>query len=211
MNNLFLEGPIQTGKSTLIREVLGEHLKDCGGFASQRLVDENGQTRGFRIGPAALTPLTAPDAGTYQGVFRYIDRMGNVHTDQEVFDTLGTFYLASSGSCPLVLLDEIGGAELLREPFRLALHDLLASDVPCLGVVKQVESARRMQRSYGFSDQQDGGAPYPSIAERNLQLRKKIEEEFGGEILYYERAADGMEADGSRVRSALEDFVRRIW
>ena len=194
-NVLFLEGPIQTGKSTLIREILGEHLQECGGFTSQRLVDSTGETRGFRIGPAATTPLTAPlggmrpgpapavdpaffhgmdpsqvndsvpeasplpqpeylltspDGSIYSGIFKYFDRMGSVHKDQEVFDVLGTFLLTSSKGRPLVLLDEIGGSELLSVPFRTALYDLLTSGVPCLGVIKLEKNARRMQRSYGF-------------------------------------------------------------
>ncbi len=269
---LFLEGPIQTGKSTLIREVLGSHLQECGGFASQRLVDASGQTKGFRIGPASTTDLTAPlaglrpgpapahaadpeltsasahtietppaasdpfasatpqtastlppaqtmapplpeflltdpNGGVYSGVFKYFDRMDRVHTDQEIFDVLGTFYLTTAAGCPLVLLDEIGGSELLSDPFRAALEQLLASGTPCLGVFKLEKNARRMQRAYGFDPDRPVTSGRPSIVDRSRDLRRKILEDYGGEILYYDRDSD----DAPAVRKALRQFVESIF
>ena len=206
-NNLFLEGPIQTGKSTLIRELLGEHLKKCGGFTSQRLISTDGRTIGFRIGPAAVTELTAPvasmrpgaapamdpdefssrssipplpeylltapDGTVYTGVFKYFDRMGRTHKDQEIFDVLGTFYLTAAETKPLVLLDEIGGSELLSDPFRNALCNLLASDIPCLGVLKLAESAWHMQRAYGFDAPGEPGSEESSSSSDD-QVRSVI-------------------------------------
>lgn len=286
---LFLEGPIQTGKSTLIREVLGSHLQECGGFASQRLVDASGQTRGFRIGPASTTDLTAPlvglrpgpvpshatdltappsnmrpgpapanatdpklpaasaltietppagadpfaaatrgpapgpaqtmvpplpeflltdpNGGVYSGVFKYFDRMDRVHTDQEIFDVLGTFYLTTAIGRPLALLDEIGGSELLSDPFRAALEQLLDSGTPCLGVFKLEKNARRMQRAYGFDPDRPVTSGRPSIVDRSRDLRRKILEEYGGEILYYDRDSD----DAPAVRKALRQFVESIF
>ena len=67
---LMLEGPIQTGKSTLIRTMLGDHLPKCGGFTSQRLIDASGRTKGFRLCPAAAD-LTGPDEGITEDVFKY--------------------------------------------------------------------------------------------------------------------------------------------
>ena len=264
---IFLEGPIQTGKSTLIRELLGEHLRECGGFTSQRLIRESGETCGFRIGPASTTPLTAPvagfrpgpapsiddgyagdgtpvapapeyllaspDGGIYSGVFKYFDPMGNVHKTQEVFDILGVHYLTSSRNKPLILLDELGGSELLCEPFRRALYDVLSSGVPCLGVLKLADNARRMQRSYGFDDAQKAGqaaggspvgapaetptvdapapVPGPSIVDRNLELRSRILEDFGGQVLYYERTSSGNSSGETLVRDAVTGLIRSVF
>ena len=58
--HLFLEGPIQKGKSTLLRELLAPYMNEVGGFTSQRLLDSEGETVAFRIGSARSTPLTAP-------------------------------------------------------------------------------------------------------------------------------------------------------
>ena len=50
--HLFLEGPIQTGKSTLLRRLLAPYKDQIGGFASQRMLNDDGRTIGYRIGPA---------------------------------------------------------------------------------------------------------------------------------------------------------------
>ena len=240
----FIEGPIQTGKSTLIRDVLGEHLAACGGFTSQRLIDSAGDTRGFRIGPAASTPLTAPLAGMrpgpaavnplledsadydaipafaapnllsthlltapngsiYPGVFKYFDPAGRVHTDQEVFDILGVQYLLPKRGCPLMLLDEIGGSELLCPLFRQALYKLLDSGIPCLGVLKLADSARHMQKRSYAPDPESG----KTIADYNEELRARIAEDPEGQVLYFERGTPS-EAE---VRKRLQEFVRGIF
>ena len=248
-------GPVRTGKSTLIREALGSHLKECGGFTSQRLIDGSGQTKGFRIGPAATTPLTAPLAamlpksdlssaesfcdapvlpdkaggvpssvlphvltapnGTvYGNVFKYFADDGRVHKDQSVFDKAGVDLLNSSKGWPMVLLDEIGGSELLCEPFCQALDEVLASGTPCLGVLKLAESARHMQRAYGFDSQNRPDAPgknttRASIVDRNLQLRQRILEEYGGQILYFDR--NGPQSEAEAVRETLTRFVTEVF
>lgn len=229
---LFLEGPIQTGKSTLIREALGTDIHKCGGYASQRLLDASGRTRGFRIGPAASTALTAPlktmilrsgmsdgnpgsmsndaatsgqklphillapDGSCYDHVFKYTADDGKVYKDQSVFAHYGAGLLSSAKGSSLVLLDELGGAELLCDPFMAALEDLLAGGTPCLGVLKLAEGARHMQRAYGGR----------GIAERNLQLRQRILEEYQGTILYFDRTVTGC---ADRIRRELELFLSR--
>lgn len=236
-NLLFLEGPIQTGKSTLIRKLLGEHIDECGGFTSQRMTDDAGNTVGFRIGPAASTPLSvnveddpARTQGTdapartqnanapaniqivdgpvqiqivgepssapkehantpassladiitsYPGVFKYFDHdKGKVYKDQSVFNELGVELLSPPAGCRLMLLDEIGGAELLSEPFKKTLYDLLASGIPCLGVLKLAESTRRMQHNSRYDT---------VLTSLNEQLRSYIKDTLNGNILYYAR------------------------
>ena len=208
---LFLEGPIQTGKSTLIRTVLGDHLPACGGFTSQRLIDAAGSTRGFRLGPAASTPLTAPAEDYYRdpgspdafvpgaGIFKWFREGGSVLTDQSVFDTVGVSLLRSSLDHPLILLDEIGGSELLCEPFCEALDEVLSSGVPCLGVMKLADGARRLDAQYTSGKGR-------TLFERNKEIRCRIEE-LGGRILYYERNSSG----GQNAESVLGDFIRSVF
>ena len=214
---LFLEGPIQTGKSTLIRACLGDHLSECGGFTSQRLIGADGTTRGFRLCPASA-PLTAPAEGIAgediagegfadgvfkhfrpDGVFKYFRPEGPAYQDQQVFDRLGVQLLEASKTTPLILLDEVGGSELLREPFRKKLDEVLGSGVPCLGVLKLYENARRLERSY-----QD--AP---IARANLELRRHITEDLGGTVLYYDRLGDP--AGAAAAADAVGQFVHSIF
>ena len=50
----------------------------------------------------------------------------------------------------LVILDEIGGLELLSPEFSGALYRLLESDVPIIGVLKSPESAETMVKALGM-------------------------------------------------------------
>lgn len=208
---LFLEGPIQTGKSTIIRTVLGDHLPACGGFTSQRLIDAAGSTRGFRLGPAAAMPLTAPAEDYYRdpgspdafapdaGIFKWFCEDGRVLTDQSVFDTVGISLLRSSLNSPLILLDEIGGSELLCEPFCEALDEVISSGVPCLGVMKLADGARRLDAQYTSGKGR-------TLFERNKEIRCRIEK-LGGRIIYFERN----NPSGSDAESVLEKFIRSVF
>ena len=201
MNNLFLEGPIQTGKSTLIREILKTH-KSVGGFTVQRMnFPTKGEEKrtGFRLMAAdapikAHTCVTTTDKNLLasDGVFKLVGPEGS-KVNLDVFETKGVELLkqalkdAKAGKISLVLLDEIGGHEMVCKKFCKALNELLDSDIPCIGVIKQYESAKKMD---------------PSIAEANKALHKKITGPKGehGEILYFERGDES-------VRNALNHFI----
>jgi len=210
MNNLFIEGPIQTGKSTLIRKYLGSHLQRCGGFTSQRLIDPSGRTKGFRLVSAAGS-LTAraeefeSNAGSSKpfvsdaGIFKWFTEDGNVVTDQTVFDTTGVSLLKSSADRPLILLDEIGGSELLCDQFRKALDAVLSSTKPCLGVLKLADGAQRLQTQYETC----GGL---SVAEYNALLRHTITSS-GGRLLYYDRQS----SEACDVEREVSLFVNSVF
>jgi len=156
MNNLFIEGPIQTGKSMLIRNTLkerfGPDLDGVYGFTSQRLTAPDGRLLGFRLAPAdaALSVICDPSAA--DNVFKWFTPNGP-QVDLRVFETAGIRYMdealsaAKAGHAELILLDEIGGHELASEAFRLKLYDLLDSEYPCVGVIKSTENTRRMDDS----------------------------------------------------------------
>ena len=205
MNNYFLEGPIQTGKSTYLRKILkaefGPNLTGVAGFTSQRVVSSEGELLGFGIAPAAAEILyTAGDqtetswsqdgaAGvptdSTAGVpastrmFKTFGPAGP-RVDMSVFETYGVELLedaiakAKSGEARVVLLDEIGGHEMVCPEFTKRLYELLDMDVRCVGVIKHPASAKRMD---------------PSILALNEELHKKItgEDSSAGEIEYFER------------------------
>ena len=89
--HLFLEGPIQTGKSTLLRRLLAPYKDQIGGFASQRMLNDDGRTIGYRIGPAESTPLTIPfiEGCELPGIFRIIHEDGTSEKFPEIFDSYG--------------------------------------------------------------------------------------------------------------------------
>lgn len=150
-NNFFLEGPIQTGKSTLIRKALGADIDLCGGFTTQRVFDCKGDLFGFRLGPSDTTPLTGELSKLSEeersGFFRYADTNGYFCTDIAPFETIGIDCLLLKGHQKLFLIDEIGGIELLSPSFTSTLFSVLESDTPCIGVIKLRENMERIRTS----------------------------------------------------------------
>ena len=214
MNNLFLEGPIQTGKSTLIRQVLRESpgaasgrkqasgaTPELKGFTCQRVLGEEGQLLGFALGPAdaELTVTWHRGDAPPENVFKAFTPEGTM-VDLSVFENAGVRYIrealgkaadgAGADGCrrALVLLDEIGGHEMACEPFRDALHEILDSELTCIGVLKLRNSAERMD---------------PSIVELNDELRKRIMKDENSRVLYFERDESG-EAAQEIAKSILD-------
>ena len=156
MNNLFIEGPIQTGKSTLIRKVLreafGPSLDGVAGFTSQRLTDAGGQLLGFRLAPADAALTVVCDPAAADNVFKSFTPCGT-RVDMSVFETAGIRYMdealarAKAGQAQIILLDEIGGHELASDTFRRKLYQLLDSEYPCVGVIKSPANTKRMDDS----------------------------------------------------------------
>ena len=118
---LFLTGPIGCGKSTAIAAALGDRLTQCGGFLTRR----------YRQ-PHLHFTLESPD-GTFRETFLDFPS-GKPQVDLTVF----------SPAClrgEVLLLDEIGGIELLNPAFADALEAALSSGVPILGVIKGEDPA----------------------------------------------------------------------
>ncbi|MDF3000315.1 MAG: hypothetical protein K0Q48_434 [Bacillota bacterium] len=144
MRHLFLEGPVQEGKSTLIRRLIAPFLNQIGGFGSQRLLDGTGATVGFRITPAAeAVNLTREYDRGLSNIFLHFDGSRVVKTP-EVFAEATLRYLTDFNGKKLILLDEIGGMELSVPAFRETLYQVLAGGIPCIGVLKLEEKNRHM-------------------------------------------------------------------
>lgn len=193
MNNFFIEGPIQTGKSTIIRRCLSDYKGVLGGFSSQRIRKKNtGEVLGFSLMPASdfrveiyldVSELAAKenlflaqrydyrskicntdsdpvtynrntdpatrgrdsDPGSSVGNIISNEDGGNTHRrfvfSPEVFAGAGVRFLENYQDCDLMLLDEIGGVELQVESFKNKLYEVLASPVPCIGVLKGIPNA----------------------------------------------------------------------
>lgn len=139
-NHLFITGPVQTGKSTLLMEAIAPYREYMGGFVSQRLKDENGTTRAFRLADLSEGPsLTAPYDPELPDIFLTLGE--ERRSDLSVFETKGIdIILKTKEQNKILLLDEIGGIELRSEKFTEALFDALDT-TSCIGVLKGDESA----------------------------------------------------------------------
>lgn len=145
---LFLTGPSGAGKTTIIRQALGPALAYAGGFVTERVSDGEGRLLGYELLPAA-----AAMSGTAYQSWRFLDYSGSVPAkDNEVFRNQAVRLLQEAEYYPFVLLDEIGGFEMLIPQFRNALAELLNSELPIIGVVKGPENAGEIKRRFGLGD-----------------------------------------------------------
>lgn len=122
MKRLFLTGDMGCGKSTAIAKALGDRLGRCGGFLTRRVRDGNGTLQGFE--------LCSTDGSKSMEFLVFIDGKPVIYPVS--FETLGVKLLEGQ----VLILDEIGGVELLCPRFAAALYAVLESGVPILGVLK---------------------------------------------------------------------------
>ena len=192
--HLFLEGTIQTGKSTLLRKMLAPYMNEVGGFSSQRLTDETGRTIAFRIVPAQATRLTTPYEDTPESIFRIVTDDVKGLNKPEIFESEGLKYLTGNHDKKLILLDEIGGIELRNDAFREELFRLLKGDIPCIGVIKQEQKAGAMKCLAGKSGQ---------TMQHNRQLRDFLANETDSKIVEFSRDNDVAEHEIKKFLAAI--------
>ena len=156
--NLFLTGNKGCGKSTIIASALGENLGTAGGFLTVRELGEDGDARAFW--------LRQPGSDDGQMIIDYSEQPYTMHP--EVFETLGVQLVRQAREYDYVVLDEIGGFEILTDSFLDALMELLQSVVPCIGVVKAPGAATRMIQRLGL------GALY---VQRSEELHRWMQED----------------------------------
>ena len=146
--HLFLTGPIGCGKSTAIQNALGDRISKCGGFLTRRHRE-----------PHLHFTLERPDGNAREIFLEFAGKKPDVN--RSVFSEK---YLEGT----VLVLDEIGGIELLNSDFLSALERVLDSDVPILGVVKGAGPANALIRTLGLTE------VYDQCASR---LREKLRED----------------------------------
>ena len=143
--HLFLTGPIGCGKSTAIQSALGDRISQCGGFLTRRHRE-----------PWLRFTVESPDG---EGRVTFLDFIsGKPEVNLAAFSES---YLQGK----ILVLDEIGGIELLNPAFASALEAVLESDIPILGVIKGEGPAGALIEKLGLTE------AYQQAAER---LRKKL-------------------------------------
>ena len=142
MKNLFLTGPIGSGKSTSSAAALGDQLPKAGGFLTVRQKDDTGRAIAYW--------LRRPDGSDGQIIIDYSEKPYTMHL--EVFENFAAALLEEAEQYDFVILDEIGGFEVLSDTFVEALMKVLESDVPCIGVMKGAAPASNMIRKLGLGE-----------------------------------------------------------
>ena len=130
---LFLTGPMGCGKSTAIREALGTRITHCSGFLTCRYRE-----------PHLHFALESPDGRIKETFLDFAT--GKPEVNLSVFSEA---YLQGN----VLVLDEIGGIELLNPDFTAALEAVLKSDIPILGVVKGAGPAGALIETLGLTEE----------------------------------------------------------
>jgi len=135
---LFLTGPISCGKSTAIASALGENIVKCGGFLTRRHRE-----------PDLHFTLESPD-GTFRKTFLDFSS-GKPEVNLSVFSEI-----RMQGK--ILVLDEIGGIELLNPEFAAALDTVLQCDIPILGVIKGEGPAAALIDALAMTEEYEAAA-----------------------------------------------------
>ena len=189
--HLFLTGPAGFGKSALIRGALGPALAYAGGFVTEYAVDAQGRFLGCDLYPAAA----AADLSLYAPQ-RFLDFSGPApRKDNEVFRSLGVRLLQEMEYYPYAMLDCFGGFELVIPQFWDALTELLKTEKPIIGVLRDEESVHALQSFFGL------GERFP---EKAALLREMID--AADDALIAELREPGDEATADMVRLWAEEY-----
>lgn len=132
--HVFLTGPVQIGKSTLITAALDALQPErLGGF---RTVSAKPEADGSR--PVYLHPAAAQDqlCEVYNRVGIRRPALG-IASFPDAFETAGLAALEDAEDCDLVLMDEIGRMERHADAYSARIRTLLDGAVPILGVVQK--------------------------------------------------------------------------
>ena len=140
------------GKSTLILKGIRPYIKDVSGFMCIRLMDKN-DVKAFSLMPVERVIKTVDTyEKSYPNIF--LIKENNVwKRNEDVFIKEGNKYLSNIKGKKLMVLDEIGGIELLIEPFKRKIYEVLNSGIPCIGVIKSLNNKTLMKKSVKLSEE----------------------------------------------------------
>lgn len=146
--NLFLEGNIGVGKTSLILDQLRNFSGNVAGFISVRLVNESEETVAFALQDVRKAFASVQHIDQTQIPSKDIFLRGNKSyrtVDLSVFSRIESF-LQDAMQADVVVLDELGGIEMQVERFRQAVYPILQSEIPCVGTFKSCQNYQHMKQ-----------------------------------------------------------------
>ncbi len=145
---IFLSGPAFSGKSEMLRQVLGNRMRIAGGFCTELTAAADGGLQGCSLFPAAMA---GGETGFRSELFLNLRQNPPGH-DNEVFRRTAVRLVEEAAWYPFAVLDEIGGLDLAIPQFRTALAGLLSSELPVLGVLKSREESAQLRELFGLGE-----------------------------------------------------------
>lgn len=155
MSGLLIEGERQIGKSHLLHEVLSKSGKSYGGYYVQRVMCE-GKNYGFAIQKLTAgipIQLTVDRSQVHpKNLFIYAEGEQRI-VAQHCFDAVAIEALeeAVKRKTDVIVLDELGGVELLSADFCDTLKSVLLHQ-NIVGTFKQDDNLSEIQRRAGLSE-----------------------------------------------------------
>lgn len=137
MKNFFLQGDKFVGKSTIIQYILKEMKIPVTGFYVQRTIDQQKKSSTFELKAASKLLLRENEITTREDHCFIANKDGKQKRDLTVFAGFGCKLLEEATiSENVILLDEIGGIELLSEAFKEVLYKTFKQPKKIIGVFK---------------------------------------------------------------------------
>lgn len=168
---LFLTGPTKVGKTTVLLEAIRPIQNRCAGYIGQRLLNNNGQIVGFIPACAkTINSVNKPQTTADKPFIHQTD--GKWICDLSVFEQQTMPLLQLQAEDRLLVLDEIGGAELNSYKFIEKLDRLLTDKLPILGVYKSPANHQEMAAKVSLSP----------LEEKRVRLYHLLTENYGAEF-----------------------------
>jgi len=147
VKNILISGPPGCGKTTLIKEILKDLKTKAGGFFTEE-IREGGERKGFKIITLDGKDYNPPTASSHRlcrrapGILAHeniksnfrVSRYGVNLKDLEEIGVPSVLKAIDEGK--IVVIDEIGKAELFSEKFKEAVFKALNSKNKVLGTIK---------------------------------------------------------------------------
>lgn len=130
--HLFLTGPKQIGKSTVLGKLLEGRDVALGGFRTRRIRRSDGAD-------IYMLPPTGEDGFVPENIL-FRRRAGELQANPADFDRLGSAMLERSAGADLLLMDELGPTEGEAYGFQKAVLAALDGETAVYGVLQQADS-----------------------------------------------------------------------
>ncbi|WP_213996241.1 nucleoside-triphosphatase [Tepidanaerobacter syntrophicus] len=198
--NLLLQGDIGIGKSTIIIDAIMPYIDCVGGYYTQRIL-KNKQKVGFLINPIENIKADSLNrdiedikSEEKQRVFICKNSNETWSFNYEVFARYSMEYLSESlrQGKKLLIVDELGGAELRLDYFFQYMAKIFISNTPVLGVLKSRYDFQKLKNATLSK------ATYENVEEFTRLIRQK------SQIILLTP-----EVDNNDVASQVRAFVKR--
>ncbi len=147
LNNIFIEGQFNVGKTTLILEICKELNIKCAGFVSIKLFDEENSIKAYylqKFHSAIKTNLDCKDDSIDNKRVYLSFQEDKSIINLKAFDQIDDVF-SKIDDIDCFIMDEIGGFELASQEFRNMMFSLLESGIMCIGTVKSDDNFDRMR------------------------------------------------------------------